>query len=129
MQAALVVENKWKNLSSPVLFVIPVVQSFMQQQNQISQEVWKQLHLSCCEYVLVHTYRFDDPTFPDKSKALAVEDTNIQSILFGSRLTVPSHRTMEAFIAFNWYRCNTKPNLEITDYAVWQPKPLGFKDT
>jgi len=25
---------------------------------------------------------------------------------------------MEALIAFNWYRCDTKPNLEIADYAV-----------
>ena len=104
-----------------VLFVVPVVQSFMQQQNRIAQEVRKQVHLLCCEYVLAHACRHDDPTFNDNSKALATEDTNIQSILFGSplsQLTVPSHRTMEALIAFNWYRCDTKPNLEIADHAV-----------
>ena len=38
-QVALLVENKRENSSSPVLFVVPVVQSFMQQQNRISQEI------------------------------------------------------------------------------------------
>jgi hypothetical protein len=123
-QAALLVENRRENSASPVLFVVPVVQSFMQQQNRISQEVRKQVHLLCCEYVLAHACRFDDPTFLDKSKALAAEDTNIQSILFGSP---SSHRTMEALIAFNWYRCDTKPSLEIADHAVMAAKASGVQ--
>ena len=106
-QAALLVENKRENSASPVYFVVPVVQSFMQQQNRISQEVREQVYSMCCDYVLVHACRFDDPTFSDKSKLLAAKDTNIQSTLFGSpasQPTVPSHKTMEALIAFNWYR-------------------------
>ena len=129
-QVALLVENRRENSASPVLFVVPVVQSFMQQQNRISQEVRKQIHLLCCEYVLTHACRHDDPTFNEKSKPLAAEDTNIQSILFGSplsQLTVPSHRTMEALIAFNWYRCDTKPNLEIADYAVMVTRASGVQ--
>ena len=124
-QAALLVENRRGNSASPVLFVVPVVQSFMQQHNRISQEIRKQVHLLSCEYVLAHACRLDDPTFADNSKTLAAEDTNIQSILFGSppsRLTVPSHRTMEALLAFNWYRCDTKPNLELADHAVMAAK-------
>ena len=112
--------------------MVPVVQSFMQQQNRITQEVRKQVHLSCCEYVLTHACRHDDPTFIDKSKALSTEDTNIQSILFGSssppcQLTVPSHRTLDAFIAFNWYRCDTKPNLQIADHAVMGARASGVQ--
>ena len=129
-QAALLVENRRENSASPVLFVVPVVQSFMQQQNRIAQEVRKQIHLLCCEYVLAHACRHDDPTFANKSKTLAAEDTNIQSILFGSppyQLTVPSHRTMEALIAFNWYRCDTKPNLEIANRAVMAAKASGVQ--
>ena len=129
-QVALLVENKRENSASPVLFVIPVVQSFMQQQNRIPQEVRKQVHLLCCDYVLEHACRLDDPSFRDKSKALAAEDTNIQSILFGSppsQLAVSSHRTMEAFIAFNWYRCDTKPNIEIADQAVMAVKAFGVQ--
>ena len=95
LQTALLVENKQENSASPVLFVVPVVQSFMQQQSRITQEVREQVHSLCCEYVLTHACRFDDPTFPDKSKVLAAEDTNIQSILFGSppsQLTQPLER-------------------------------------
>ena len=128
-QAALLVENRRGNSASPVLFVVPVVQSFMQQQNRIPQEVRRQVYLSCCEYVLTHACRHYEPTFNDKSKALAAEDTNIHSILFGlpSQLTIPSHRNMEAFIAFNWYRCDVKPNLEIADHAVMAAKTCGVE--
>ena len=129
-QAALLVENKRENSASPVLFVVPVVQSFMQQHNRISQEVRKQVYLLCCDYILAYACRDDDPTFADKSKTLAAEDTNIQSILFTSpplQLTVPSHRTMEALIAFNWYRCDTKPNLEIADHTVMAAKASGVQ--
>ena len=129
-QAALLVESKRENLASPVLFVVPVVQSFMQHQNRISQDVRKHVHLLCCEYVLAHACRPDDPTFADKSKMLAAQNTNIQSILLGSppsQLTFPSHRTMEALIAFNWYRCDTKPNLEIANHAVLATRAFGVE--
>ena len=127
-QAGLLVENKRENSTSPVLFVVPVVQSFMQQHDRIAKEVRRQIHLSCCEYVLAHACRFDDPTFPQKSKALAAEDTNIQSILFSSppsQDAVLSERAMEAFIAFGWHRCDTKPNLEIANHAVAAAKATG----
>ena len=124
--AALLVENKRQDSNSPVLFVVPVVQSFMQQHDRIAEEIRKQLLSSCCQYVLAHACRYDDSTFPVKSKAVAAEDTNIQSILFGSpttiQHTVPSDRNMEALIAFSWHRCDTKPNLEIANHAVTAAK-------
>jgi len=126
--AGLLVENKWANSSSPVLFIVPVVQSFMQQQGRISEKIRKQVQSSCCEYVLAHACRCDDPTFPKYSRALAVEDTNIQSILFSSptlQHIVSSDITMEALIAFSWHRCDTKPNLEIADHAVAAAKASG----
>jgi hypothetical protein len=83
-QAALLVENTRENSASPILFVVPVVQSFMQQQDRIAEKIRKQIRLSCCEFVLAHACRFDDLTFPKKSKVLAAEETNIQSILFSS---------------------------------------------
>jgi len=123
--AGLLVENKCEISSSPTLFVIPVVQSFMQQQGRIAKEIRKQVQSSCCEYILAHACRFDDPTFPRHSKMLAVEDTNIQSILFSSPTSqhiVPSDITMEALIAFSWHRCDTKPNLEIANHVVTTAK-------
>jgi tetratricopeptide (TPR) repeat protein len=129
-EAALLVENKRENSASPVLFVVPVVQSFMQQQDRIAEEVRKQIHSLCCEFVLAHACRFVDPTFPKNSKALAAEETNIQSILFGSPTllhTVPSERTMEALIAFGWHRCDTRPNVEIANHVVAVAKALGVE--
>jgi tetratricopeptide (TPR) repeat protein len=128
--AGLLVENNWENSSYPTLFVIPVVQSFMQQQDRIAEEIRKQVQSSCCKYVLAHACRFDDPTFPKNSKALAAEDTNIQSILFGSPTSqhiVPSDITMEALIAFSWHRCDSKPNLEIANHAVMAAKASGVE--
>ena len=118
--AGLLVENQRKN-SSSVLFVVPVVQSFMQQQSRITDEIRKQVQSSCYDYVLAHACRFDDPTFPTNSKVLAAEDANIHSILFSSPTSqhiVLSDRTMEALIAFSWHRCDTKPNFEIANYVV-----------
>jgi len=128
--AGLLVENKCKNSSSPVLFVIPVVQSFMQQQGRITEEIRKQVQSTCCEYVLAHACRFDDPKFPKHSKALAAEDTNTQSTLFGSppsQLSVQSDRTIEALIAFSWHRCDTKPTLDIVNHAVIAAKASGVQ--
>ena len=124
-QAALLVTNKGENSASPVLFVVPVVQSFMQQQNRIAEEHRKQIHSSCCEYVLEYACRFDDRTFPTNSKSLAAEDTNIQSILFSSPTSqhaASSDRTMEALIAFSWHRCDTMPNLDIANHVVTAAK-------
>jgi tetratricopeptide (TPR) repeat protein len=127
-QAALLVENKRENSASPVFFVVPVVQSFMQQQDRITEDIRKQIHSSCCEFVLAHACRVDDLTFPKKSKALAAEEMNIQSILFSSPAsphTVLSDRIMEALIAFDWHRCDTKPNLEIANNVVTAAKDSG----
>ena len=126
--AGLLVENERENFASSVLFVLPVVQSFMQQQGRIAEDIRKLVHSSCCEHVLEHACRFDDPTFPKKSKVLAAEDTNIQSILFSSPTSqhpVPSDKTIEALIAFSWHRCDTKPNLEIANHAVVAAKASG----
>ena len=128
--AGLLVENKWENSSSTIFFVVPVVQSFMEQQDRITEEIRKHVQSSCCGYVLAHAGRFDDPTFPKNSKALAVEDTNIQSILFSSLILqhiVPFDITMEALIAFSWHRCDTKPNLEIANHALSAAKASGVE--
>jgi len=126
-KAALLVENKQQNSDSPVLFVVPVVQSFMQQHGRIEETIRKQIQVSCCQYVLDHTCRYADPGFPVNSKALAAEDPNIQSIFLGLPDSLPSDRTIEALIAFSWYRSDTKPDLEIANYAVKAAKIFGVK--
>jgi tetratricopeptide (TPR) repeat protein len=126
-KAALLVENRRQNSGSSVFSVVPVVQSFMQQHNRIEERTRKQMHSSCCQYVRDHACRYNEPTFPDKSKAIAAEDTNIQSIFFGSPYTIPSDRTVEAFIAFSWHRGDTKPDLVIANHSVKAAKVSGVK--
>ena len=123
-QVGLLVENTWENSASPALFVVPVVQSFMQQQDRITEEIQKQIHSSCCEFVLAHACHVDDLTFPKKSKELAAEGTNVQSILFSSTSQYPVlfDGTMETHIAFGWHRCDTKPNLKIANNIVMAAK-------
>ncbi|KDR74973.1 hypothetical protein GALMADRAFT_248793 [Galerina marginata CBS 339.88] len=126
-KAGLLVENKRKDTHSPVLFVVPVVQSFMQH-NRIKDDLRKQTHLSCCQLVLNHACRFDDSAFSNNSKVLAAEDTNIQSILFNSSTILHpllSDKTIEALIAFCWYRSDTKPDPEMTKYAVTATETYG----
>ena len=123
--AALLVENKQQDSDTPVFSVLPVVQLFMQQHGRIEEEIRINIQSSCCQYVLDHACRSDDPTFPAKTKMLAAEDINIQAILCGSPTTqhiMSSDRVIEALVAFSWYRCHTKPNLEIANRAVTMAK-------
>jgi hypothetical protein len=134
-RAALLVENKQQTPDSSVFFVVPVVQSFMQQHDQqqhprIPEEVRNQIQSACCRYVLDHACRPHDLQFSVKSKALAAEDTNIQSVLFGSptlQHAVPSDRIMEALIAFGWHRCDIKPSIEIANYVVTAANASGVE--
>ena len=131
-KAGLLVENERQDSDSPVLSVLPVVQSFMQQHGRIEEEIRHKIQSSCYQYVLDHACRIDDLAFPTKSKALAAEDVNIQAILYSSpsmqlSSTILSERAIEALVAFSWYRCDTKPNLEIAKHAVSMSKAFGIK--
>jgi hypothetical protein len=126
-KAALLVEHKRENSITPVLFVVPVVQSFMQQGGRIEEKTRKQIQAACCQYVLDHACRNYDLDFPIKSKALSAEDTNIQSILFDSLHPMSGDKTIEALIAFSWYRSDTKPDPEMAKRVVLAAKASGVK--
>ena len=128
-KTGLLVENRRQDSDSPVLFVLPVVQSFMQQHGRIGEEIRQNIQLSCCQYILDHdVYSRNNPTF-SKLKALAAEDVNIQAILFSSPAhssNILSDKAIEALISFSWYRCNnTKPSPEIARHAVSMAKAFG----
>ena len=128
-KAGLLVENERQDSDSPVLFVLPVVQSFMQQHGRIEEEIRHNIQSSCYKYVLDHACRDDDPAFPVKSKALAAEDVNIHALLYGTTQhnIKLSDRAIEALIGFSWYRCDTKPNLEIAQQTVSMAKASGIE--
>ncbi|PPQ84114.1 hypothetical protein CVT26_013224, partial [Gymnopilus dilepis] len=129
LSKAALVQNELQGSSSPILFVIPVVQSFMKHQGRIPEEVRFQTHSTCCQYVLEHACRYDLPEFHAKSKAIAAEDTNIHSVLFDSptELANASESTMEALIAFCWYRCDTKATIEIVEHTLELARISGVK--
>ena len=81
-KTGLLVENRRQDSDSPVLFVLPVVQSFMQQHGRIVEEIRQNIQLSCSQYILDHVHRQNNPALSEV-EALAAEDVNIQAILFG----------------------------------------------
>ena len=131
-KTGLLIENQQQDSDSPILSVLPVVQSFMQQHDRIGREIRESIQLSCCQYVLDHdVYRQNNYPIFSKLRALAAEDVNIQAILFGSPTTQHSRlsdKTVEALVAFSWYRCEyAQPNPEIAKHAVSMAKAFGDK--
>ena len=124
-KTGLLVENWRQDSDSPVLFVLPVVQSFMQQHGRIGKDIRQDIQLSCSQYILDHDHQ-------NGLSKLAAEDVNIQAILFSSPTTQHSNmlsdKVIEAVVAFSWYRCNNaKPNVEIAKHAVSMAKAFGNK--
>ena len=128
-KTGLLIENRRQDSDSPVLFVLPVVQSFMQQHGRIGKEILQNIQSSCSQYILDHVRRQNNPAL-SKLKALAAEDVNIQAILCGSLTmqhgNILSDKAIDALIAFSWYRCeDAKPNVEIAKHAVSMAKAFG----
>ena len=123
-KTGLLVENRRQDSDSPVLFVLPVVQSFMQQHGRIKEEIRQNILLSCSQYVSDHRHH---PV--SQLKALAAEDVNIQAILCGSPTTQDSNELcIDALTFFSWYRCiKGKPNLEVAKHAVSMAKAFRNK--
>ena len=73
-KTGLLVENRRQDSDSPVLFVLPVVQSFMQQHGRIGKEIRQNIQSSCSQYILdqSHVRRQNNPTL-SKLKALAAK--------------------------------------------------------
>ena len=122
-KTGLLVENRRQDSDFPVLFVLPVVQSFMQQQGRIGKDFRQDIQLSCSQYILYHY----DQNRVSKVKALAAEDVNIQAILFSSPTLQHSNMSIDALISFSMYRCHAKPNVEIAKQAVSMAKAFGDK--
>jgi tetratricopeptide (TPR) repeat protein len=104
------------------LFVIPVIQSFMSTTNRIPDSTRLSVQKACCQYVLDHSARYYEADFNHKSKALAAEDTNIQSIL--PSLAV-SENVIEVLLHFTWYRFDTRPSINIARRTLDRAKSLG----
>ena len=129
-KAGLLVENEQQDSDSPVLFVIPVVQSFMQQHGRIEKGVWHNIQSSCCQYVLDHACREDDPAFLIKWKALAAEDTNIQAIFYGSSaMSCCRIELLKLLLPSAGIDVTQSPMLRFPNMLHQWLKPLELRDT
>ena len=126
--AGLLVKKSQKSTTSPVLFVLPVVQSFMQQQNRIEEDLRAHTFSGCCQYVLDNACRYDDPRFRINAKDITAEDTNIRSILFSrSSSSNLSENIIKVFIALSWHYCDSMPNRKFARYVVKVAEDFGVK--
>ncbi|EDR10070.1 uncharacterized protein LACBIDRAFT_325656 [Laccaria bicolor S238N-H82] len=115
-----------QSTTSPVLSLPPVVQSFMQQQNRIEEDVRAQTFSSCCQYIIDNACRYDDPRFRVNAKDLAAEDTNIRSVLCShSSSSDLSEKTIKALIALSWHYCDRGRGPEIACLTVEAAKAFG----
>ena len=127
-KTGLLFENRRQDSDSPILFVLPVVQSFMQQHGRIGKEIWQNIQSPCSQYILDHVRRENNPAL-SKLNALAAEDVNI---LCSSPTTQDSDmlscNAIDTLIAFSWYRCeDAKLHLEIAKHSVSMAKTFGNK--
>ena len=132
-KTGLLVENRRQDSDSRVLFVLPVVQSFMQQHGRIGKEIRQNIQLSCSQYVLDHHEHIPaNRVSESQQKALVAEDVNVHAILCGlptmQDSNMLSDKVIQALVSFSWYRCiNAKPNLEVAKHAVSMAKAFGDK--
>ncbi len=126
--ALLLTNNDGDSIEHETLFILPVVQSFMATTNQLPDSVRKQVQEACCQYVFDHACRYFEPLFKQHSKALAAEDTNIQSILLvlaSSESSISPERVVQALLRFTWYRYDTRPSIEIAESTLNRARLLG----
>ena len=122
--AALLLANDQSDSNqSTTFFVLPVVQSFMLK--RIPDTVHRQIQEACCQYVLDHACQHHDPRFKVYSEKLAVEDTNIQSLLLSSTPHVPLDKLFEALLSYTWYRFETQPSISVAQRTLDIAKASG----
>ncbi|KAJ3514814.1 hypothetical protein NLJ89_g2144 [Agrocybe chaxingu] len=101
------------------LFVLPVVQSYMN--SRMSDDVRQRARRAFCEYILQHNSRVRDPNFKRDAAALAQEDINIQSALFGwtpAKNEEDLKKIVQALLSFTWFRHDTRPDTKLAVHAV-----------
>jgi len=126
-RAALLQTATWDgDHTSQMLFVLPVIQSFMLHRNRIPEHIRRTLQSAFCKYVLDHACRYRDSTFKANAEALAREDVNIQSILVGATNHLGSDdQLVRALLAFSWYRRDTKPLVAVAEHTLNVAKANG----
>jgi len=112
-----------------VLYVLPVIQSFMVHHYHIHERIRQVVRSAFCTYILDHACRYRDSSFVANAKALDDEDTNIQSILVRPIDHADCDNDLvRALLAFSWYRCDTKPLISIAKHTLALAEANGNKE-
>lgn len=119
--ALLVIKDSSDSPESTILFVPPIVRSFISSKG-IPENVRRQVQEATCQYVTDHAHRYYNAEFQQCVTAFSAEDVNIQSILLDSTYRdalIPSEQVVEALLKYLWYRFDTnKPSIELAEHVV-----------
>ena len=111
----------------PTLFVLPVVQSYMQ--NDIPDELRLRVHEACFKLLRDHEITYHGPnirSFKDHSPFITLEEGNIEALLTSiaevattpDPAYAPTADQMYAFQVFIWYQMWTKLRIELAEKLV-----------
>ena len=111
----------------PTLFVLPVVQSYMQ--TNIPHELHLQVHEACFRLLRDHEITFYGPntsSFKDHAPFIALEERNIEALLTDiaqvattpNQADAPTADQMHAFQVFVWYQYFIKPGADLAEKLV-----------
>jgi len=144
----LVIEKETGSVQEYRLFVIPVVQSYMNQRNRIPDDIRQGVYATACRFLEYHKSPVkgpNDPEFKHDIAAIAAQVINIQALLteiihdeIGTRgrlhspsvsSTKPFKRPclakptvlperLDALLTFAWYQRWTKPYTLVAEYAL-----------
>ncbi|KAG8757147.1 hypothetical protein FRC14_002327 [Serendipita sp. 396] len=113
--------------SSPMFYVLPVVQSYLHEQPLYNSPTTRRLVLqACCAFLQDHKSEPGDPDFKAHVKELDIEKTNIQTILHSLKpesllelgLVESVTNVFDAMLTFGWYQFWTRPSTETLDHIL-----------
>jgi tetratricopeptide (TPR) repeat protein len=130
-EAALVMDRD-DGQGSAVIYVLPVVQSYMHRGDRISQPIRHNVQAACYQFIKKHKSLPGDPTFLDDLKALASEETNIQVILLEAaaqtessiqstsspKINVATNSLLEALLTFSWFQRWSKHRVDVAERTI-----------
>jgi tetratricopeptide (TPR) repeat protein len=144
----LVIAKETEGVQEHCLFVLPVVQSYMNQHNRIPDDIRQGVYATSCRFLGLHTSPVkgpNNPAFKRDIAAITAQVINIQALLteitqdeigMGGLLHSPSVSSsqateqpnsvrsmiqperLDALLTFAWYQRWTKPDTLVAEYAL-----------
>jgi tetratricopeptide (TPR) repeat protein len=138
---ALIVDRDLREGRGVLISVIPVVQSYMHQNNRIPATVRKNTQAACYKFILDHDAPAGDPKFNDHFAALASEETNIQAILLaavqavergassttGLEVNSADDTLWDVLHIFGWYELWSRAPIDLAERSVTAARAANKK--